>query len=115
MSVLEPTRTQRTLSPARVDALARLLADLEAWSAPRPLADLTAADLRAFVAAKLAAGYHASTLRRQLKMLRAHYRRLCIAGEIPGGAYHAVRSVELPPDTTHSGPNWTSPGSDDTS
>jgi integrase len=72
---------------------------------PRALDALTHDDLRAFVDAKLAAGYHASTLRRQLKMLRAHYRRLAIADEIKWSAYAVVRSVELPPDTTRSEPH----------
>ena len=93
------------IGPERAVALARLLTELKAWIAPRPLAELSADDLRAFVDAKLAAGFHASTLRRQLKMLRAHYRRLCIAGEITWTTYAAVRSVELPPDTTLSAPH----------
>jgi site-specific recombinase XerC len=100
----QPLRTPRPLSPARAAALARLLAELDAWCSPRPLADPTADDLRAFVAAKLGAGYHASTLRRQLKMLRAHYRRLYVAGGATAATYVGVRSVELPPDTTLSGP-----------
>lgn len=95
----------RTLSPARAAALARLLAELDAWCSPRSLAELSAADLRAFVDAKLAAGYRASTLRRQLTMLRAHYRRLYLAGEATAETYVGVRSVEFPPDTTRSGPN----------
>jgi integrase len=103
------TRTPRSLSPERAAALARLLAELEARIAPLPLSELTAPDLRAFVDAKLAGGFHASTLRRQLKMLRAHFRRLCIAGEITGATYEAVHSVELPPHTTLSVPNPHSP------
>jgi integrase len=95
----------RPISPSRAAALARLLAELESWCAPRPVADVTGNDVRAFVDAKLAAGYHASTLRRQLKMLRAHYRRLYLAGQATADTYVGVRSVELPPDTTLSGPN----------
>jgi integrase len=109
LGLLEHTHTRCPLSPSREAALARLLADLDAWNAPRPLADLTAHDMRSFVDAKLAEGYHASTLRRQLTMLRAHYRRLYDAGEVTASTYLAVRSVELPPDTTLSGPNPYSP------
>lgn len=69
-----------------------------AWSAPHPLDGVTEHDLRSFVDAKLAAGYHASTLRRRLKMLRAHYRRLYLAGDATPDTYLALRSVELPPD-----------------
>ena len=97
--------TERTLSPARAAALSRLLAELASWCSPSPLSELTADDLHAFLDARLAAGYHASTLRRQLKMLRAHYRRLYTAGRATADTYLAMRSVELPPDTTHQGPN----------
>jgi integrase len=57
------------------------------------------------VDAKIATGFHASTIRKWLVMLRAHYRRLYDAGEVSASTYLAVRSVELPPDTTHQGPN----------
>ena len=95
----------RPISPNRSAALVRLLAELEAWCSPHPLLELSADDLQAFVDAKLAAGYHASMLRKQLTMLRAHYRRLCDTGEVTASTYLGVRSVELPPDTTLSGPN----------
>lgn len=93
------------IGPARAAALARLLAELDAWCSPRPLADLTADDLRGYVDAKLAAGFRASTIRKWLVMLRAHYHGLCDAGEVTASTYFAVRSVELPPDTTLSGPS----------
>jgi len=83
---------------------ARLLAELDTWCAPQPLGDLAANGLRAFVATKLAAGHHASTLTRQLKMLRAYYRRLCDAGQVHREHLPRVRSVELPLDTTLSVP-----------
>ncbi|HEX4033219.1 MAG TPA: site-specific integrase [Solirubrobacteraceae bacterium] len=46
-----------------------------------------------------------STLHRQLRMLRAHYRRLYMTGEVTADTYLAVRSVMLPPDPTHLGPH----------
>jgi integrase len=103
--LLEYSPTPRPLSRAREAALARLLAELDAWCAPRSLAELGAGDLLGFVDAKLASGFHASTIRRWLVMLRAHYRRLCDGGAVTASTYFAVRSVELPPDTTHEGPN----------
>jgi site-specific recombinase XerD len=95
----------RTTSPARAAAVANFIADLEAWCAPHSLACLTADDLRGYVDAKLAAGFHASTIRKWLAMLRAHYRRLYDAGAVTASTYTAVRSVEMPPDTSRHGPN----------
>jgi hypothetical protein len=78
----ETSADHRSISPQRAAALARVLVELDAWCAPQPVGDLTANNLRAFIDAKLAAGFHSSALRRQVTMLRAHYRRLCDAGDL---------------------------------
>ena len=51
----------RSVSPARAAAVGNLISDLGAACAPRSLDRLDASELRAFLDARLAAGYHVNT------------------------------------------------------
>jgi site-specific recombinase XerD len=86
----------RTLSRPRAAAVGRFLADLEAWINPRSLADLSDADLRVFLEAKLAEGFHPNTVRKWLVMARTLATWLYERGTLSADTLLAIRAVRPP-------------------
>ena len=86
----------RSLSTARAAAVARFIDDLEAWCAPRSLDCLDASDLRAFLDAKLAAGFHPNTVRKWLGMARTLASWMYEQRAISADTVLAIRAVRPP-------------------
>ena len=86
----------RATSPARAAAVARCIADLEVSCAPRSLDHLDASDLRAFLDAKLAAGFHPNTCRKWWVMARSLATWMYAQGAISADTLLAIRAVRPP-------------------
>jgi integrase len=71
------------------------LRELEVWSGGQPPA-ISGEALQRFLDAKIAAGTHPNTVRKQLTTLRAHYRREYERGRISADVLLAVLSVKPP-------------------
>jgi site-specific recombinase XerD len=86
----------RSASPARTDAIARFVDDLEELCAPRSIERLDATDLRTFLESRLAAGFHPNTVRKWLVMARSLANWMYSQGMMSADVLLAIRAVRSP-------------------
>ncbi len=83
-------------SAPRAAAVVRVLNDLEAWLAPRSVAEARADDVRAFLAAKSAEGYQPTTVRKWRGILLAFYRWMWESGQVSSDTLLEMRAIPAP-------------------
>src|SRR4051794_22083841 len=86
----------REVSAARRAAIAKLLADLAAALMPRGLEEATAADLDAFLQARLSDGLHPNTVGKYLLIARTFFAWMCDRGEITATTLLTIRDIRPP-------------------
>ena len=96
----------RSVSPARAAAVANLVADLEVSCVPRSLDCLDASTLRAFLDAKLAAGFHPNTVRKWLVMSRTLANWMYAQGVMSADTLLAIRAVRPPEGSSKRPQPW---------
>src|SRR5687768_15168644 len=84
------------ISPERRAAIAKLLADLDGWMAPRRLEAPDPKDVAAFMAAKLEAGFQPNTVRKWLVITRSFYGWLHRHGGISAETLLAIKAIPMP-------------------
>ena len=84
------------VSAARRAAVAKVLGDLEAWIAPRPIEAINPNDLAGFVDARLDDGFHPNTVRKWLVMSRTFCSWLYAHGAISADTLLGLRKIPMP-------------------